>query len=154
MIKCTTYVLLLGTYNDAYDTPATRVRKEMFAKSANVDLEHLGVLLLSTTQQFSPRIFTVSMQRILDSYSLVEVTSLAKSSSVGVIMSNINVSTMHDSLLHHSRKMLLRVSIHSHKLLSCMYSWFDSLIHEHSQYLKNTIASQKSYWKSKIPQKN
>ena len=51
---------------------------------------------------------------------------------------------MHDSLLRHSRKRLLWVSIHSYILLSSMYSWFDSLIHEHSHYLKNTIASQKN----------
>ena len=58
---------------------------------------------------------------------------------------------MHDSLLRHSRKRLLQVSIHGYILLSSMYSWFDSLIHEHSHYLNNTIASQKIFLEKENP---
>ena len=67
----------------------------------------------------------VAMQQVLSSYSLLAVVPLALPSSVGVtslyktaqplpFSRNINeLHAMHDVLLHHFRKMLLRVSTRS-----------------------------------------
>ena len=68
--------LLFGTYNDAWDTPATPVRKEMIC-SANLDLDHLGGLLPSMVLPFSCRIFAVALQQVPGSHTLVEVMPLA-----------------------------------------------------------------------------
>ena len=55
--------------------------KECLQRFTNLNLGHLEVLLLSTALQHCPKIFTVNMQQVLGSYSLVEIVSSAKLSS-------------------------------------------------------------------------
>ena len=55
-----------------------------FQLSVNLHLDYLAALLPSTVLQLSPRIFTVAMQQVPGSYTLVEVFLSVWSSSVGV----------------------------------------------------------------------
>ena len=68
------FSLLVGTYNDAKDTPAMPAcKQERLHQSANLDLDHVGTLLPFMALLLSPRIFTVAMQQVLGLYSVVEV---------------------------------------------------------------------------------
>ena len=67
--------LIVGTM------PRTRLQclreKKRLQQFTNLDLGHLEALLLSTALQHCPKIFTMDMQQVLGSYSLVEIVSSA-----------------------------------------------------------------------------
>ena len=61
--------------------PSTRLQclrgKKRLQRFTNLDLGHLETLLLSTALQPCPKIFTVNMQQVLGSCSLVKIVSTA-----------------------------------------------------------------------------
>ena len=65
--------LIVGTM------PRTRLQclrgKKHLQQFTNLNSGHLEVLLLSTALQHCPKMFTVDMQQVLGSYSLLEIVS-------------------------------------------------------------------------------
>ena len=78
MIRCNIRItqlfgLLVGTYNDAWGTPAMPTGKETLATNCKSGFGvHTHIAVIHILHLYR-KIFTVAMQQVLGSYSLVEV---------------------------------------------------------------------------------